>query len=212
MNNTLIQTGQIGIHGGAGRTLCAPKCPTRSTSRSTASQLTPEMTADPGPAGELHPPVPRSALPVFGHTDLVGSNGYNQRLGLRRAKAVVNYLVSQGIVAVAAGGGGQLWQDPPADPDQRARKMRNRRTVTEVSGFVKNNPLVLNGKYAADRLADLSTCRRSSRRASAPRQHRSSTRRPTRRRRLIAANNGKSEKAGPSARPFRRSLPVVVRQ
>jgi hypothetical protein len=26
--------------------------------------------------------------------------------------------------------------------------MRNRRTVTEVSGFVESHPLVLNGKYA----------------------------------------------------------------
>ena len=29
-----------------------------------------------------------------------------------------------------------------------APEERNRRTVTEVSGFVKNNPMVLNGKYA----------------------------------------------------------------
>jgi peptidoglycan-associated lipoprotein len=28
-------------------------------------------------------------------------------------------------------------------------EMRNRRTVTEVSGFVESHPLVLNGKYAA---------------------------------------------------------------
>ncbi|MFM7444678.1 MAG: OmpA family protein, partial [Tabrizicola sp.] len=27
-------------------------------------------------------------------------------------------------------------------------EVRNRRTVTEVSGFVKSHPLVLNGKYA----------------------------------------------------------------
>jgi len=29
-----------------------------------------------------------------------------------------------------------------------AAEVRNRRTVTEVSGFVKSHPLVLNGKYA----------------------------------------------------------------
>ena len=28
-------------------------------------------------------------------------------------------------------------------------EMRNRRTVTEVSGFVRRHPTVLNGKYAA---------------------------------------------------------------
>ena len=30
-----------------------------------------------------------------------------------------------------------------------APELLNRRTVTEVSGFVKNHPTVLNGKYAA---------------------------------------------------------------
>jgi hypothetical protein len=29
-----------------------------------------------------------------------------------------------------------------------AEERRNRRTVTEVSGFVRNNPLVLDGRYA----------------------------------------------------------------
>jgi len=29
------------------------------------------------------------------------------------------------------------------------QERRNRRTVTEVSGFVQNHPAVLNGKYAA---------------------------------------------------------------
>jgi hypothetical protein len=28
------------------------------------------------------------------------------------------------------------------------RERRNRRTVTEVSGFVQDHPLILNGKYA----------------------------------------------------------------
>ena len=28
-------------------------------------------------------------------------------------------------------------------------ELRNRRTVTEVTGFVKGNPTVMNGKYAA---------------------------------------------------------------
>ena len=30
----------------------------------------------------------------------------------------------------------------------QGRERRNRRTVTEVSGFVKSNPTVLDGKYA----------------------------------------------------------------
>ncbi len=85
---------------------------------------------------------------VFGHTDLVGSAGYNQRLGLRRAQAAVAYLTSQGIsrsrleAVVSFGKTRPLIQTS-------APEMRNRRTVTEVSGFVESHPLVLNGKYAA---------------------------------------------------------------
>ncbi len=40
---------------------------------------------------------PEVRFKVFGHTDLVGSQGYNYNLGLRRANAVVNYLVGKGI-------------------------------------------------------------------------------------------------------------------
>ena len=91
---------------------------------------------------------PEVRFKVYGHTDLVGSQAYNRRLGLRRAQAAVAFLVSQGIErsrleAVVSFGETQ----PLVVTDGRER--RNRRTVTEVTGFVKNNPLVLNGKYAA---------------------------------------------------------------
>jgi peptidoglycan-associated lipoprotein len=90
---------------------------------------------------------PEVRFRVYGHTDLVGSNGYNKALGLRRAQAVVNFLVGQGISrsrleALASFGETQpiiYTQDP---------ERRNRRTVTEVSGFVGRHPTVLNGKYA----------------------------------------------------------------
>lgn len=90
---------------------------------------------------------PEIRFRVYGHTDLVGSDAYNKRLGLRRARAVVNYLVSQGIdrkrlEAVASFGETQ----PLIVTQQRERK--NRRTVTEVTGFVKNSSGPLNGKYA----------------------------------------------------------------
>jgi len=90
---------------------------------------------------------PEVRFRVYGHTDLVGSNAYNKRLGLRRARAVVNFLVRQGIsrnrlVAVASFGETRPLVVTPG------QERRNRRTVTEVSGFVKSNPLVLNGKYA----------------------------------------------------------------
>lgn len=90
---------------------------------------------------------PEVQFKVFGHTDLVGSNAYNKRLGLRRAQAAVRFLTSQGISrsrlqAVVSFGETQ----PLIATSERER--RNRRTVTEVSGFVKNHPTLLNGKYA----------------------------------------------------------------
>ncbi len=90
---------------------------------------------------------PEVRFKVYGHTDLVGSNAYNKRLGLRRAQAVVSYLVSQGISrsrleAVVSHGETQ----PLVVTTERER--RNRRTITEVTGFVQNHPMVLNGKYA----------------------------------------------------------------
>jgi outer membrane protein OmpA-like peptidoglycan-associated protein len=40
---------------------------------------------------------PEVRFKVYGHTDLVGSRAYNRQLGLRRARAAVAYLVSQGV-------------------------------------------------------------------------------------------------------------------
>jgi outer membrane protein OmpA-like peptidoglycan-associated protein len=90
---------------------------------------------------------PEIRFRVYGHTDLVGTPAYNKSLGLRRARAVVNYLVSQGIdrgrlEAVASFGETQ----PLIVTQERERK--NRRTVTEVTGFVQNSSGPLNGKYA----------------------------------------------------------------
>lgn len=93
---------------------------------------------------------PEIRFRVYGHTDLVGSNAYNKALGMRRAQAVVSFLATRGISrsrleAVVSYGETQplvYVQSPNRD---------NRRTVTEVSGFVTGNkrPAHLNGKYAA---------------------------------------------------------------
>ena len=84
---------------------------------------------------------------VFGHTDLVGSNYYNQRLGLRRAQAVVAYLASQGVSRKRLEAVVSYGETRPIIATQD-RERRNRRTVTEVSGFVADAPLILDGKYA----------------------------------------------------------------
>ncbi|MHA6263650.1 OmpA family protein [Arenibacterium sp. CAU 1754] len=90
---------------------------------------------------------PEVRFRVYGHTDKVGSNAYNRNLGQRRANAVVRYLSQRGISrrrleALVSYGETRPVIDTPN------RERRNRRTVTEVSGFVKRHPTVLDGKYA----------------------------------------------------------------
>ncbi|MEM9843523.1 MAG: OmpA family protein [Pseudomonadota bacterium] len=89
---------------------------------------------------------PEVRFRVYGHTDLVGSPSYNKQLGQRRANAAVNYLVSQGISRSRLEAVVSFGETQPLIVTQ-GRERRNRRTVTEVRGFVKNHPIAIDGKY-----------------------------------------------------------------
>lgn len=91
---------------------------------------------------------PEVRFRVYGHTDLVGSNAYNQGLGLRRAQAVVSFFASQGISRSRLEALASYGKTRPIVQTNQP-EVRNRRTVTEVSGFVHSHPTLLNGKYAA---------------------------------------------------------------
>ncbi len=90
---------------------------------------------------------PEVRFRVYGHTDAVGSEAYNKRLGLNRAHAVVNYLATQGIGNDRLEAVVSFGETQPLIVTE-GREVRNRRTVTEVSGFVGSHPSVLEGKYA----------------------------------------------------------------
>lgn len=90
---------------------------------------------------------PEVRFRVYGHTDAVGSNAYNKRLGLRRAQAVVAFFASQGISRSRLEAVVSFGETQPLVVTQ-GRERRNRRTVTEVSGFVQSHPIILDGKYA----------------------------------------------------------------
>lgn len=90
---------------------------------------------------------PEVRFRIYGHTDKVGGNSYNKALGLRRAKAVVNFLVSQGISRSRLEALVSFGETQPIVVSE-GQERRNRRTVTEVSGFVDANPMVLDGRYA----------------------------------------------------------------
>lgn len=90
---------------------------------------------------------PEVRFRVYGHTDSVGSAGYNKSLGLRRARAAVNYLSSRGINRSRLEAVVSYGETQPLIVTQ-GRERQNRRTVTEVSGFVERHPSLLDGKYA----------------------------------------------------------------
>lgn len=85
---------------------------------------------------------------VYGHTDKVGSNAYNQRLGLRRAQAAVNFLVANGAPRNRLEAYTSLGETQPI-VNTEERERLNRRTVTDVFGFAPNViPSDFDGKRA----------------------------------------------------------------
>lgn len=89
---------------------------------------------------------PEVRFSVFGHTDKVGSNRANETLGRRRAQTAVAYLERRGVSRSRLAALVSFGETRPLVPTQSPERA-NRRTVTEVSGFVADNPLVLDGKY-----------------------------------------------------------------
>ena len=112
------------------------------------SDITPEAAAVLQRQAQWIRQFPEVRFKVFGFTDNVGGEKFNYGLGMRRARAVVAYLKGLGIgsarlEAVVSYGKTRPLIDVPGP------EMRNRRALTEVTGFVQNDPMVLNGKYAA---------------------------------------------------------------
>ena len=146
MNNMLVQTGQQEYTVNLQNRFEAEVNSTINFAFD-STVLTPEAQAILRQQASWIAQFPEVKFRVYGHTDLVGSTAYNQGLGLRRAQAAVRFLVSQGIDRSRLEALASFGETRPVvqTPD---RELRNRRTVTEVSGFVENHPLVLNGKYA----------------------------------------------------------------
>lgn len=147
MNNSMIQSGELSYAVALAERFNA-EVPDTVNFAFNSAELTPEARNVLMRQADWIRQFPEVRFRVFGHTDLVGSNAYNQRLGMRRANAVVSFLVQNGVSrsrleAVVSNGETQPLIQTTAP------EMRNRRTVTEVSGFVRNHPTVMNGKYAA---------------------------------------------------------------
>lgn len=71
-------------------------------------------------------------IDVIGHTDSIGSESYNEKLSIRRAQAVVDYLKSIGVQSpMNAMGKGEL--EPVADNSDKAGRAQNRRVVIDIN-------------------------------------------------------------------------------
>jgi outer membrane protein OmpA-like peptidoglycan-associated protein len=146
MNNVLYQTGELDYTIVLAERF-AQEVPTTITFAFNSATLDAEARAILNRQAAFIRHFPEVRFSVYGHTDLVGSRAYNHRLGLRRARAAVDYLVSLGIERSRLEALVSLGETQPIVATETEER-RNRRTVTEVSGFVRNNPLVLDGRYA----------------------------------------------------------------
>lgn len=147
MNNTLVQSGQIDAQVALGRRFAA-EVPSTITFPFNSAQLTAEARQALEHQANWMRQFPELRFSVYGHTDLVGSDAYNRALGKRRAQAVVSYLASRGVSTGRLEALVSYGETRPVILTQ-SPEQRNRRTVTEVSGFAKGAAAPLNGKYAA---------------------------------------------------------------
>jgi OmpA-OmpF porin, OOP family len=75
---------------------------------------------------------PQSMLSVTGHTDFIGTNEYNMKLGLVRATIVQKYLEEKGIPANKIIPGSKGEEQPIADQITSAGRAKNRRTEISI--------------------------------------------------------------------------------
>lgn len=146
MNNTQIQTGASSVMVNLQRRFAA-EVNTTVTFGFNSAQLDGNAQATLRQQASWIKQFPEIRFKVYGHTDLVGSNAYNRNLGLRRAQAVVSYLSTQGISRSRLEAVVSLGETQPVVSTQ-SQERRNRRTITEVSGFANGDGRELNGKFA----------------------------------------------------------------
>jgi len=96
------------------------------------STLRPESQQTLNEATEVLKQYPDIRVEAAGHTDSIGSDAYNQGLSERRAQAVYDYLVSNGIDSNRLSVRGYGEASPIADNATREGRQRNRRTELVV--------------------------------------------------------------------------------
>lgn len=95
--------------------------------------LAPEGQAELAPVAAAIKACPTAKVTVIGHTDNTGNDAINNPLSANRAKAVADYLVSQGVAADAVSSKGAGSSEPVASNDTAEGRTQNRRTEIKIS-------------------------------------------------------------------------------
>jgi outer membrane protein OmpA-like peptidoglycan-associated protein len=96
------------------------------------SNLTEEAQSVVAKAAETAKSTGMVKILVTGHTDTVGSHSYNQALSERRAAAVKDGLVAQGIDGAGISTVGKSFDDPLVPTGPNVREPQNRRAVIQL--------------------------------------------------------------------------------
>ena len=75
---------------------------------------------------------PNTDLLIVGHTDALGTSDYNQGLSQRRAQAVSDYLVSQGVAIARLRTAGRGEAEPISSNSTEAGRQQNRRVEVAI--------------------------------------------------------------------------------
>jgi peptidoglycan-associated lipoprotein len=146
MHNHLVQTGQISLATIMSRRF-ANDVPSMVNFAFDSAALDDEARRALNVQAHWMKQFPELRYRIYGHTDAVGSDAYNHRLGQRRANAVRDYLVHRGVPRAVISATVSRGATQPLVVSE-GREPANRRTVTEISGAVRRHPTVMNGQYA----------------------------------------------------------------
>ena len=75
---------------------------------------------------------PQTMIDIYGHTDSVGTDAYNQTLSENRARAVADYLSTQGVQRVRMASLGYGETQPIADNSTESGRAANRRVEIRI--------------------------------------------------------------------------------
>lgn len=82
--------------------------------------------------GEILRDYPQTMIDIYGHTDSVGSDSYNQTLSENRARAVADYLATRGVQRVRTATLGYGETQPIADNGSESGRAANRRVEIRI--------------------------------------------------------------------------------